>query len=117
MVASLKSETIAQVARDNLCILIDRFLQGSGMAESYASHKLYGNSNFFAEFRRGKKSITVQKLHELVEEFRQNWPAGSDWPDLRPMSFPEDASENRVAGKPFRSAGIAKKRGLQKKTG
>lgn len=82
---------IAEIARANISALIDGFTAGTGLSQAAASHKLYGNSSFFEQFRGGKQSISVKKLDDLIAAFRANWPAASEWPRLRPMLMPDKA--------------------------
>jgi hypothetical protein len=49
---------------------------------SVVSKRLYGRSSFLDELHRGKQSITIDKLDEILRKLRRDWPEGADWPFL-----------------------------------
>lgn len=71
--------------RRNLCAIVDAYMAATGASEAALSKKFYGNGGFFQEFRRGLRSISVQRLDVLLQEFREQWPADAPWPPLTPI--------------------------------
>ena len=73
---------LAQIARRNLCQIADEFARATGQPRSVVSKRYYGRSSFFDDLRKGKQSITVDKLDAILRAFRRDWPDNADWPFL-----------------------------------
>lgn len=74
---------IAKTVRDNLLAIAAAYRKATGKSLTQVSKDFYGNADFFVQLRRGEHSISVKKLDEMVEKFRQSWPPGAKWPLVR----------------------------------
>ena len=72
----------AAIARKNLTTIADAYGKATGYSQSEISKRFYGRWSFFAEFRRGKQSISIDKLDEILARFRKEWPEDTEWPTL-----------------------------------
>ena len=73
---------LAQIARQNLIKVADAYAAAKKMPRTAVSRQFYGRSDFLDEFRRGKQSISIDKLDEVVRAFRREWPEDAEWPLL-----------------------------------
>ena len=71
---------IKRVIRKNLLDIANAYRKATGQTLSAVSREFYGNSNFLSEFRAGRQSLSVDKLNDVVEQFRAQWPDNADWP-------------------------------------
>lgn len=46
------------------------------------SRKFHGNQAFFADFKKGKRSVTLSKFEEMMGAFGKEWPAECARPQL-----------------------------------
>ena len=72
--------TVAKTCRDNLIAIVTAYARASGLTITQVSKKFYGKGSFVAEFKRGARSVSVDKFDELVAQFRDDWPDGARWP-------------------------------------
>ena len=79
---------LATAIRENVCALVEAYIEATGISESAASKKFYGSSSFFQTFRTGEHSISVKRLDIMLQEFREAWPPDAEWPHLRPILIP-----------------------------
>ncbi len=75
--------SIAATVRDNLLKLANAYAKATGKSLGQISKEFYGNGNFFDEIAAGDRSIGVDKLEKMIEQFRENWPSGAAVPPLR----------------------------------
>lgn len=73
---------LAQIARKNLRQIATAYGKAKGLPLSVVSKRLYGRSSFLDELHRGKQSITIDKLDEILRKLRRDWPNDADWPFL-----------------------------------
>jgi hypothetical protein len=73
---------LAKTARRNLIQIADAYAKATRVSRSHVSKAFYGRSNFLDEFARGTQTLSVDKLDEMVEAFRKQWPEGADYPLL-----------------------------------
>jgi len=73
---------LAQIARSNLRQIAAAYGKAKGLPLSVVSKRLYGRSSFLDELHRGKQSITIDKLDEILRKLRRDWPDDADWPFL-----------------------------------
>jgi hypothetical protein len=78
---------LSPTAKENLCAVVDAYMGATGFTEAQVSKRFYGNVQFFREFRAGKHSISLKKLDEIIDAFKEKWPPGADWPYLRRLSM------------------------------
>lgn len=76
---------LAQICRENLIAVADAYARArkKPMTLAQVSRKFYGSSAFLDEFKRGEKSITIDKLDDMLAAFRAEWPENGAWPVLR----------------------------------
>jgi hypothetical protein len=75
--------SIAATVRDNLIKLATAYAKATDKSMGQISKEFYGNGSFFDDLAAGDRSIGVDKLEKMVEQFRQNWPDGARWPLTR----------------------------------
>jgi hypothetical protein len=73
---------LAKTARKNLIQIADAYGKATKRSRANISKAFYGRSNFLDEFQRGKQTLSVDKLDEMILAFREQWPEGADWPFL-----------------------------------
>ena len=77
----------ARICRDNLHALASAYARGAGITLATVSKKFYGNNRFFADLHRGDVSVSIEKMGEILDAMRQNWPARTEWPLLPAVIF------------------------------
>lgn len=76
---------LVQTVRENVLILVGAYRKRTREPLAVISKKFYGNRAFLAAFKRGDKSITIDKLETMVADFRASWPEDLPWPELSPV--------------------------------
>jgi hypothetical protein len=76
-----------RIVRANLMDIVTTYCRATGRSLAWASKHFYGSADFFVKFKRGKQSITLDTAREMVTMFRNEWPAGVDWPPVRMISM------------------------------
>ena len=77
----------AEVCRRNALLLVQAYADATGRTESGVSNVFYGNGSFFADLRARKRTISVERFGEMLNQFAVQWPDGVPWPSLVPLSF------------------------------
>jgi hypothetical protein len=78
---------IERAVRENLLAIAKAYAKATGLALSTISAEFYGQSGFLRDFERGKRSLTLPKLDELLARFAERWPRGSPWPQTQAISM------------------------------
>jgi hypothetical protein len=85
---------ITRAVTVNLLAIVEAYRDATGKSLSQVSKDFYGNATFFAEFAKGTRSLSVNKLDEMLEDFREKWPPGVPWPPIRKVRMgPRSADE------------------------
>lgn len=84
---------IAEIVKNNLIAIATAYRRGTGASLTQISKDFYGNSNFFASLKNGSHSVSVRKLDEMIEQFRERWPADTHWPPVRVISMGQKPQE------------------------
>lgn len=73
----------------DLLLLIDRHLAGSGLRETQLSARLFDDSKKIAMLRGGADLVTA-RFNGAVTWLSSNWPADAEWPChiVRPEARP-----------------------------
>ena len=95
MTAKSAGGAISSTVRANIGALVDAYRAATGLSDSQIGKKFYGNSFFFRDFDRGKLTISLKKLDEMMAEFHKEWPEGADWPHLRPVFMEAPPAKKR----------------------
>jgi hypothetical protein len=74
---------IAEPLRANLLAVAKAYAKATRCSMTQVSWKFYGNAAFFSEFGRGRRSISIDKMDEMLMAFAAKWPAGTPWPSMR----------------------------------
>jgi hypothetical protein len=88
---------ISDTLKKNLLAIAAAYARATGATPGQMSFRFYGNTLFFDEFKRGKRSISLDKFDEMVAQFAAEWPDGAQWPDLPPAVITRRKSVNRSA--------------------
>ncbi len=73
---------LSHVVRQNLVKIVSAYCAATGSSRAAVSKRFYGRSDFLEEFRRGKQSISIDKLTEIIEALQKEWPPEAEWPML-----------------------------------
>lgn len=85
---------ITRAVTANLLAIVEAYREATGKSLSQVSKDFYGNATFFAEFAKGTRSLSVNKLDEMLEDFREKWPPDVPWPRIRRVRMgPRSADE------------------------
>lgn len=79
----------------NLLAIAEAYAKGKGVSLSHVSKAFYGDGSFFDDLKAGKRSVGVEKLGQMVEQFRRDWPEGVAWPSVRAGLMTRRAPEVR----------------------
>jgi len=79
---------IEQIVRENLKLIVDAYSVATNKPLSRISRRFYGNTEFLDAFFAGTHSISLNKLDELLDKLREEWPPGVVWPACRPVVMP-----------------------------
>jgi hypothetical protein len=84
-------ENIALALRQNLLVVAKAYAKATKASMSQISYKFYGNATFFEQFKAGPppdgRSISIDKMQEMLEAFDVEWPEGAEWPMLKACSI------------------------------
>lgn len=69
--------------KDNLLKIATAYAKAERVPLSTVGRRCYGNVNFFKLLRRG--AVTIRKIEEVLQWFRDNWPERADWPFVAPV--------------------------------
>lgn len=83
---------IAKILRENLLTLAKAYAKATGSTLPAVSKRFYGNVGFFADFRAGDASISIDKYEVVVGQFIDNWPKDTAYPFLRSVVFPRPSN-------------------------
>jgi hypothetical protein len=84
---------IAKIVRQNLLAIVAAYRAATGKSMTQVSKEFYGNATFFEQLRRGRHSISVQKLDKMLGKIRARWPAGTRWPPTRMVGMGREPQE------------------------
>lgn len=70
----------AETVTRNLLAIAEAYRRATGKTMGQVSKQFYGNSGFFAELRAGTRSISVEKIDEMIVAFQAAWPKGAPRP-------------------------------------
>lgn len=79
---------LVETCRSNLLKLVAAYGRRTREPLPVISKRFYGNRAFLAGFKKGDKSITIDKLQATIDSFRAGWPEGLPWPELAPVPPP-----------------------------
>lgn len=78
---------IDQAIRQNLLAVAQAYGEATGLAQSTISRQFYGNRDFFAELAAEERSVTTDKLADMLQAFSDRWPPGTAWPAMQAVSM------------------------------
>lgn len=76
------------LCKENLLKIAQAYARAERVPLSTVARRCYGNVNFFKLLQRG--SVTIRKIEEVLQWFRDNWPERADWPFLPPLFMARD---------------------------
>jgi hypothetical protein len=68
---------------DNLLAIVGAYRKATGKSLTSISKEFYGRGDFFAELRKGKHTVSIDKLDAMLDNFRAKWPEDAMWPSTR----------------------------------
>lgn len=71
-----------KTCRQYLLALARTYARKNGLALATVARRFHGTESFFTDFSKGKRSITLRKLDEMIAEFRAQWPDDLKWPEF-----------------------------------
>jgi hypothetical protein len=81
----------------NVLSVVKAYRNATGESLSEVSRKFYGKGNFLSEFIKGKHSISLGKLDEMLSHIFKKWPEKADLPELPPIFMSRYARNAREA--------------------
>jgi len=75
--------------RGYLVSIAKQYAHIRGIALTTVARRLHGTEYFFRDFAKGKKTITLKKLQEMLQAFADNWPADRPFPEPPALVKPE----------------------------
>jgi hypothetical protein len=79
---------IERRCKENLLTLARTYASATKQPLRKVSTRFYGNTVFFRDFARGRKTISLSRYDEALKQFLKEWPEGVAWPKLEPIDFP-----------------------------
>jgi hypothetical protein len=70
---------------ENLLLIVAAYRKATKKSLNVISHEFYGRGDFFSNLKDGGKTIRLNKLSEMLDKFRDEWPEGAEWPITRPI--------------------------------
>lgn len=74
---------IEPICTQNLLILGRAFAQQRGISTQTAGRYIHGTFGFFEKLEAGDVSLTVKTYDKMIDRFREQWPEGARWPNIR----------------------------------
>lgn len=87
--------TIQTVARKNLLLVAHTYRRATKLSLSTVSLQFHGRGKFFEDFQKGRCSITLSKLEEMLVDFSDRWPPEAKWPKLQPIRMARSKAKRR----------------------
>lgn len=78
----------------NLLAIAGAYAKATGKSLTTISKDFYGRGDFLNELKRGRKSVTIDRVDEMLTDFRDRWPAGAKWPLVRAPLMNQAPSED-----------------------
>ena len=72
-----------QVIIDNLLKIVAAYRAATGRSLTSVSKDFYGRGDFFDKLKDGSQTISIERLSEMLDKFRSEWPDGAVWPLTR----------------------------------
>lgn len=94
---------IAKTCRENLLAIATAYARARGLTIAQVSKKFYGKGSFLAELRKNKRSVSIDKFDELIDQFRDDWPPEVRWPHLHVATIEPPHPQKR--GRKFPAGG------------
>ena len=74
-----------KLIRDNLILIAEAYAEAVGKSLTTVAKEFYGRGDFFENLRRGEGTISIARLETMLNRFRDEWPAGAEWPVTSPI--------------------------------
>jgi hypothetical protein len=74
---------ISNVLRQNLKAVFAAYGRATGTNLSQISRQFYGKGDFLESFLAGDRSMSIDKIDEVLAAMRAKWPKDAPWPYLR----------------------------------
>lgn len=71
-----------KTCRQYLLALARAYARKNDLALTTVARRFHGTESFFADFAKGRRSITLRKWDEMIEAFQQEWPEDLKWPEF-----------------------------------
>ncbi len=89
---------ISEVLRDNLLLLATTYAKAENTTLGMVSQRFYGNPDFFKDFGKRKRSVSVKKLDSMLVDFSEAWPDDKvAWPTLKSVQIERPKRKKRIA--------------------
>jgi hypothetical protein len=72
--------SVSNQVRANLLSIVAVYRRATGKRLSAVSRRFYGNAAFLKEYSRGRQSISLDKLDNVLDNLRKEWPENAVWP-------------------------------------
>lgn len=72
-----------QVIIENLLKIVAAYRAATGRSLTSVSKDFYGRGNFFEKLKDGSQTISIERLSQMLDKFRAEWPENAVWPMTR----------------------------------
>lgn len=69
----------------NLLAIAGAYCEATGKSLTTVSKDFYGRGDFFDKLKQREHTISVNRLSEMLDNFRKSWPKETPWPMTRPV--------------------------------
>lgn len=69
----------------NLLLIVGAYQRATGKSLSTVSKQFYGRGDFLEKLKAGEHSISIDRLSDMIDQLRRQWPKDTNWPLTRPV--------------------------------
>ena len=74
----------AKTVGENLLRIAETYAKAAGITLSQVSKKFLGRSDVLTRIIDGTYSPGSNQVDKILDDFKENWPARTAWPKMRP---------------------------------
>lgn len=82
-----------KLIRNNLLAIAAAYCEATGNSLAQVGKEFYGRGSFFTELRKGKRSLSIRSVADMLEKFQKQWPPEAAWPMTRTIYMGQHGKE------------------------
>jgi hypothetical protein len=71
-----------EIMRQNMLAIAQTYASAKNQALPTVSKAFHGNQAFLGKYLAGEVAPTTETYWRMMDQFRQEWPEGVEWPKL-----------------------------------